>query len=80
MSTDDTIELPDWIIEGVRLVQEHEVLQARARAAWRMHCARDAEYFSLAAHQAASRVEQFEKRFHEARASAVIHLKSQSRR
>lgn len=28
-------ELPDWIIEGMRVMEEHEVLQARARAAWR---------------------------------------------
>lgn len=52
-------DLPDWIIEGMRLKVEHEVLQARARAAWRRHAAQDAVKYSKAATEVAVALDSF---------------------
>jgi hypothetical protein len=72
--------LPDWVIDGMRLVQEHEALQARARAAWRRHRAREAQEWSLAAHRVASLAAGLERQLHNARESALSYPKPLSRR
>lgn len=69
-------ELPDWIIEGMRLTEEHEVLQARARAAWRRHSARDGARLSWQLHQKASEVERLEGRICQTKLGAVIFQKT----
>lgn len=73
-------ELPDWIIEGMRVMEVHEVLQARARAAWRRRCAHEAQMWSFAAHRAASLVEGLETQLNNARESALSYPKPLSRR
>lgn len=58
-------ELPDWIIEGMHLTEEREVLRASARAAWRQRdaakIARLAELHQILALRAATVEPQIEQ-------------------
>lgn len=69
-------DIPDWIIEGMHLTEEHEVLQARARAAWRRHCARDGTRLSWQLHEKASEVERLEARIGQTKLGAVVFQKT----
>jgi len=63
-------DLPDWIIEGMRLTEEREVLQARARAAWRRHAAQDAVKYCKAATESAVALNPLYKRLESLRQAA----------
>lgn len=69
-------DIPDWIIEGMRVMEEHEVLQARARAAWRRHCAHEAQRWSWAAHRMALRVGRFQEQVRKSRRNAAAFPKA----
>ena len=58
----DAPELPDWIIEGMLLEEEYEVLQTRARAAWRRRAAQEAVKYSQRSHAANAALDRFRGR------------------
>lgn len=67
-------DLPDWIIEGMRVMEEHEVLQARAQAAWRSHAAQCAVKYSKAATETAVALDSLYQRLERLR-RAVQHCR-----